>query len=101
MKRVGVRAFRDHATKYLAGDEALAIERNGQTIGFYIPAGSKRPEPSAAVFAHLETTIAQVLAQTGFSREELVRFLDPSQPEPGGQAAPEDEVSVTARAPRR
>ncbi len=42
MKQVGIREFRDHATKYLAGDEVLAIERHGQPIGFYIPTGESR-----------------------------------------------------------
>ncbi len=34
---VGVREFRDHATKYLAGPETVAVNRHGRVIGFYIP----------------------------------------------------------------
>jgi hypothetical protein len=37
MKNVGVREFRDHATKYLAGPETVAVNRHGRVIGFYIP----------------------------------------------------------------
>ena len=30
MKNVGVREFRDHATKYLAGPETVAVNRHGR-----------------------------------------------------------------------
>ena len=53
MKRVGIRQFRDHATRYLAGSDVLAIERHGRPIGFYVPAAASQQE-----------TIAQALEQT-------------------------------------
>jgi hypothetical protein len=37
MKNVGVREFRDHATSYLSGHEAVAVSKHGQVIGVYIP----------------------------------------------------------------
>lgn len=101
MKRVGVREFRDHATQYLAGDDLLAIERHGQPVGFYIPARTKRPEASTALFERLERAIERVLAQTGSSEEELVRFFDLSQPVPDAGSVPDDETVVVPRAAGR
>lgn len=57
MKRVGIREFRDHATRYLAGDEVLAIERHGQPVGFYIPTTIQR--------AGMRPTIATSSASRG------------------------------------
>jgi hypothetical protein len=82
MKRVGVREFRDHATRYLAGDEVLAIERHGNPIGFYIPAGAGRRERGAEAIERLERTIERVLSETGLTEEELSRLFDLSQPLP-------------------
>jgi hypothetical protein len=82
MKRIGVREFRDHATQYLAGDEVLAIERNGQPIGFYIPTGKSRQESFQEALAQLEQTVQQVLARTGMTEDELARLFDLNQPLP-------------------
>lgn len=82
MKRVGVREFRDHATQYLAGSEVLVIERHGESIGFYIPATAPRPVASPEAFERLDRAVTRVLDQTGFSEEELIRFLDLSRSAP-------------------
>ena len=82
MKRVGVREFRDRATRYLAGDEVLAIERHGQPIGFYIPTGASRQEGFAQALERLEQTVRRIVAETGLSEEELSRLYDLSQPVP-------------------
>src|SRR5437868_13677543 len=82
VKRVGVREFRDHATQYLAGDEALAIERHGQPIGFYIPTGGSRQESFAQALERLEQTVQRILVETGMSEDELSRLYDLTQPVP-------------------
>ncbi|TAK35304.1 MAG: hypothetical protein EPO21_06275 [Chloroflexota bacterium] len=82
MKRVGVREFRDRATQYLAGDEVLAIERHGHTIGFYIPSGASREGSFAEALARLEQTVQRVLSETGLSEEELSRLYDLSESVP-------------------
>jgi len=86
MKHVGVREFRDHATKYFAGDEVVAIERHGETIGYYMPA---KHEPTkslkvskAEAWDRLEESIQRILDQTGLTREEFERWFDLSQPIP-------------------
>lgn len=76
LEDVGVREFRDHATKYLAGSTPLAIRRHGRVIGFYIPVGRDDEEVKRAV-AQLGDVVDRVLAETGMSEEELVAALAP------------------------
>jgi antitoxin (DNA-binding transcriptional repressor) of toxin-antitoxin stability system len=84
MKRVGIREFRDNATKYLAGNEALTIERHGEPIGVYIPTGADRAARqarAAEAMARLEQTIERILAETGWTEDELSQVFDLSIPE--------------------
>jgi hypothetical protein len=79
MKHVGIREFRDHATRYLAGGTVLAIERHDQIIGFYIPV---RPAPDDKVRPALERlskAVDRVLAETGMSEAELTEALRPAR----------------------
>jgi hypothetical protein len=84
MRRVGVREFRDHATKYLAGEEILAIERHGTPIGFYIPTCATRQESVAQAVARLEEAVQRVRNATGLSEDELSRLYDLHVPAPSG-----------------
>jgi hypothetical protein len=79
MKHVGIREFRDHATRYLASGSVLAIERHDQIIGFYIPV---RPAPDDKVRPALERltkAVDRVLAETGMSEAELTTALRPAK----------------------
>ena len=98
MKRVGVREFRDHATKYLAGDEVLAIERHGEPIGFYVPPGTGRRRDRAESMKRLERAIERVLAETGLTEEELARFFDLNEPMPDPEPVPRAAASTNAHA---
>lgn len=106
MKRVGVREFRDHATQYLAGDEVLAIERNGQPIGLSIPTRTGHPERSRQesferALERLEQTVERVLAETGLSEEELSCLYNLSQPVPDHPGRRRGEEGAEAHAPGR
>jgi antitoxin (DNA-binding transcriptional repressor) of toxin-antitoxin stability system len=101
MKRVGVREFRDHATRYLAGDEVLAVERHGQPIGFYIPVAASRQESFAQALERLEETVKRILAETGMSEDELSRLYDLTAPLPGGAGRADDGVAGDVHTPRR
>jgi hypothetical protein len=81
MKNVGVREFRDHATKYLAGPEPVAVNRHGRVIGFYIPLERDDDEVRRAV-AKLGETVEQVLGETGMTEDELAGLLDMRRPLP-------------------
>jgi hypothetical protein len=79
MKRVGVREFRDRATKYLASDEPIAVERHGRPIGFYIPVKRADDEEVREALDALDRAVKQVLEETGMTEDELVRALDISR----------------------
>ena len=102
MKRVGVREFRDHATRYLTGDEVLAIERHGAPIGFYIPIGASpdthRTERFAQALERLERTVQHVLTTTGLSEEELSRLYDLNEPVPDRPRGQHNEAVIDAHA---
>jgi hypothetical protein len=80
MKNVGVREFRDHATKYLAGPEPVAVNRHGRVIGFYIPL--ERDEEVRRAVAKLGETVEQVLGETGMTEDELAGLFDMRRPLP-------------------
>src|SRR5688500_12456510 len=105
MKRIGVREFRDHATQYLAGDQVLVIERNGQPIGVYIPTSADaavlRPERWAQALEHLDRTVQRVLAETGLSEDELSRLYDLNEPLPDHPAAIPTAAVADTDAPGR
>jgi hypothetical protein len=80
-KDVGVREFRDHATKYLSGSETLAIRKNGHLIGIYIP--MKRDEEKVRqAWERFGETIDRVLQETGMTEDELADIFDLSKPMP-------------------
>jgi hypothetical protein len=88
MRHVGVREFRDKATKYLAGDEPLAIERHGKPVGYYLPAPPDGDAPSVSEealrqsLARFEDAVQRILDATGMTREELADLLDLTKPMP-------------------
>ena len=75
LENVGVKEFRDHATRYLAGKRPVAISRHGRVIGFYIPVPRDEDEVARAV-AQLGEAVGRVLAETGMTEDELARSLD-------------------------
>jgi len=88
MKYVGVREFRDNATRYLASDEVLAVERHGRPIGFYIPVASTPDEERQHRVAQLSKAVARLLTESGMSEEELASVLDLHNPAPTVAVAP-------------
>lgn len=81
MKNIGVREFRDHATRYLAGPEPVAVNRHGKVIGFYIPLRRDEDEVRHAV-AQLGKAVERVIDETGISEDQLAGLLDARRPFP-------------------
>lgn len=83
MKSVGIREFRDHATKLIAAGETLAIEKHGEPVGFYVPIVAKDREVGVKVLERLGSVVSDVLEQTGLTEDELVaaiRDVDVARP---------------------
>jgi hypothetical protein len=79
MKNVGVREFRDRATAYLSGTDAVAVSKHGQVIGFYIPIERHEDQARLAV-VQLGQAVERVLEETGMSEDDLSRLLDLRRP---------------------
>lgn len=79
MKSVGVRDFRDHATKYLSGVEPLAVERHGRVIGLYFPVRADKDEARRAL-DRIDATVEELLARTGMTPEELAKAFETEPP---------------------
>lgn len=79
VKSVGVREFRDHATKYLSGAEPVAVNKHGRVIGFYIPVERDHREVERAV-ARLGSVVDNIVATTGLSEDDLATMLNLRNP---------------------
>jgi antitoxin (DNA-binding transcriptional repressor) of toxin-antitoxin stability system len=78
MKDVGVREFRDHASRYLSGDEPLAVRRHGRVLGFFVPVRQKRDtEELRAALREAQEGLVELRRATGLCEEELVEELVP------------------------
>lgn len=71
--KVGIREFQEKLASYLLKDEtAVAITRDGETIGYYIPARRKRTETERAALKEAAIRLQMALAAEGISEDEIV-----------------------------
>ena len=75
MRRVGVREFKDNATRLLSGGEILVVERRGEAVGFYVPVVAKDRAAGRAALDRLGQEVAAFLARSGLTEDELVAAL--------------------------
>lgn len=80
MIHAGIRDFRDRATHYLAGNDVIAIERHGKTVGFYIPVPTRDEEKGQRALAKLREAVRTTMAETGLSEDQLADLFDVSKP---------------------
>lgn len=72
--KIGIREFREKlATYLLESDEAVAITRHGDTVGYYIPARRKRSEEERTALKEASARLQKALSAEGISEEELVK----------------------------
>ena len=76
----GIRDFRDRATRYLAGDDVIAIERHGKTVGFYIPVPNRDEEKGQRALEELRAAVRKAMDETGLSEDELADLFDVGKP---------------------
>ena len=81
IKEVGVREFRDHATRYLSGSEPIAVSKHGRIIGFYVPLG-RDEEKVRRAWDSFGRTVDRMLRETGMSEDEFADMFDLSKPLP-------------------
>ena len=72
--KVGIREFRENlATYLLETDEAVAITRHGDTVGYYIPARRKRTDGEKAALENAAARLQQAMAAAGVSEDDILR----------------------------
>jgi PHD/YefM family antitoxin component YafN of YafNO toxin-antitoxin module len=72
--KVGIREFREKLASYLLeSEEAVAITRHGDTVGYYIPARRKRTETERMTLKQAASRLQEALAAAGISEEEVIR----------------------------
>lgn len=72
--KVGIREFREKlATYLLETEEAVAITRHGDTVGYYIPARRNRSEAERASLKAAASRLQEALAAEGISEEEILK----------------------------
>jgi hypothetical protein len=96
MKKVDVEEFSRHAAKYVAGSEAVAVELDGRTIGFFVPAAKRAWDGFQQAIDRLEKGIQETLEETGMTEDELADLFDLNKPLPETP-----KVHVGAHASRR
>lgn len=70
-KTVGVREFRDNATRYLASNDVLRIERHGNLVGYFVPVEPPKDDP-------IETAVTKLRADHA---EDVMVALRERRPE--------------------
>lgn len=75
MKEAGVREFRDHASRYIGGDEPVAVTNHGRTVGYFIPV--RRPDDAERrqLLADLDRVVHRMLEESGQDEEQLAQEL--------------------------
>ncbi|HZW28321.1 MAG TPA: hypothetical protein VFF08_07680 [Trueperaceae bacterium] len=72
MRNVGIREFRDNATKLLAAGEGLRIERHGHLVGYFVPAQGRDGDPALVELAEL---LRDAIDSSDMSQEEMIALL--------------------------
>jgi antitoxin (DNA-binding transcriptional repressor) of toxin-antitoxin stability system len=79
VEKVGIREFRERAGQYLAGSEPVAITRNGQVIGFYVPVPPDRAATDLAL-ERVASTVERIRKRTGMSEDAVADRFDLRKP---------------------
>lgn len=70
---VGIREFRDNLATYILKSGApVAITRNGDTVGFFIPVRRKRTEAEREAFREAGRRMDEMMAAAGVTEEEIM-----------------------------
>ena len=79
MRTVGISQFRDNATTLMKLGETIRIERNGKSIGFFVPVPTPNHNRAEIIesYDRVGEVVGRVLQITGLTEEELVRAIAP------------------------
>jgi len=76
VRSIGIREFRDNATKLLAGGEGLRIERHGHLVGYFVPA---QDQGGDSALVELAALLRDAIDNSDLSQTEMVNLLRSSR----------------------
>ena len=71
MRKVGIKEFRDNATKLLAAGEVMLVERHGHPVGYFIPVKRKNDTEADDAAARLAEVLERAVNESGLTEDEL------------------------------
>ena len=71
MRKVGIKEFRDNATKLLATGETMLIERHGHPVGYFIPVKKKDEAEAESAEKRFTEALEDALSKTHLTQDEL------------------------------
>jgi ribosomal protein S16 len=77
MKQIAVSELQEKAADYLTGKEPLAIEHDGEVVGYYYPKKRTKQEELNRKLDRLLQSLAEV---SGLTEDEIADFIDLSKP---------------------
>ena len=75
MRKVGIKEFRDNATKLLAAGETMLMERHGHQVGYFIPVKQRVSAEAGDAAARLAEVLERALNESGLSKDELAELF--------------------------
>lgn len=72
MRTIGIREFRDNATKILAAKEGLRIERHGHLVGYFVPAEA---QGGNLALTELAALLRDAIDDSDLSQQEMIALL--------------------------
>jgi antitoxin (DNA-binding transcriptional repressor) of toxin-antitoxin stability system len=76
METVGIREFREKLAAYLVAGEALAITRNGETVGYFVPAKKRNKKAELEAFRAAKKDLDEMIESWGVTEEELAEEFE-------------------------
>lgn len=72
VKTIGVREFRKDLSKHLMSDNAIAVTKQGLTVGYYIPTHRPISESDKQSLTELSNQLNTLLENKGIDSEQLI-----------------------------
>jgi hypothetical protein len=72
-EKIGMREFRENLAGYLESGRPLAITRNGETLGFFIPAHKRSRKAEVEAMRAAARELDAMIAAWGASEDELMQ----------------------------
>lgn len=81
MRRIDIRELPEQSNEELGKGETYRIERDGETVGFFLPLKRANPEESKRAFEQFDRMLEDLRAR-GWSETDIEDTFDLTRPDP-------------------